>query len=166
MLKEYEFWTNTNGNTIEDHSTPVEGLQRYGHHSDSATLVSFYDKVLQGRFHLEKNVPASEKIRIAGHRLAEAETMDFNPRFEGRCMDFIPVDLNSNLYQYEKELGRLERELGISDGRAWEKRADKRAALIRKYLWSDRRGLYLDYDFVNKRHSPIASVITVMPRPS
>ncbi|MFQ9503512.1 MAG: trehalase family glycosidase [Alistipes indistinctus] len=54
MLKEYEFWTNTNGNTIEDHSTPVEGLQRYGHHSDSATLVSFYDKVLQGRFHLEK----------------------------------------------------------------------------------------------------------------
>ena len=93
VLKEYEFWTNTNGNTIEDHSTPVEGLQRYGHHSDSATLVSFYDKVLQGRFHLEKNVPASEKIRIAGHRLAEAETMDFNPRFEGRCMDFIPVDL-------------------------------------------------------------------------
>ena len=163
VLKEYEFWTNTNGNTIEDHSTPVEGLQRYGHHSDSATLVSFYDKVLQGRFHLEKNVPASEKIRIAGHRLAEAETMDFNPRFEGRCMDFIPVDLNSNLYQYEKELGRLERKLGISDGRAWEKRADKRAALIRKYLWSDRWGLYLDYDFVNKRHSPIASVITVMP---
>lgn len=54
VLKEYEFWTNTNGNTIEDHSTPVEGLQRYGHHSDSATLVSFYDKVLQGRFHLEK----------------------------------------------------------------------------------------------------------------
>ena len=23
VLKEYEFWTNTNGNTIEDHSTPV-----------------------------------------------------------------------------------------------------------------------------------------------
>lgn len=41
VLKEYEFWTNTDGNTIEDHSTPVKGLQRYGHHSDTAALATF-----------------------------------------------------------------------------------------------------------------------------
>jgi len=164
VLKEYDFWTNRNGNSLEDHSTPVEGLQRYGHHATSASLVRFYDKVLQGRFGLEKNLPDEEKVTIAGHRLAEAETgMDFTPRFDGRVMDHIPVDLNSNLYQYEKVLAWMERELGISNGKAWEKKARGRARLIRKYLWNEERGLFLDYDFVQKKHSAIASVVTLMP---
>lgn len=57
VLKEYEFWTNTDGNTIEDHSTPVKGLQRYGHHSDTAALATFYDRVLKGRFGLDPGRP-------------------------------------------------------------------------------------------------------------
>ena len=163
MLKEYEFWTNANGNTIEDHSTPIPGLQRYGEHADSATLLNFYDKVLLHRFQLDKEASDSVKILIASHRLAEAETMDFTPRFDGRCKDFIPIDLNANLYQYERILGWLERQLKISNGSRWEKHAVRRAELIRKYLWDEERGLFLDYDFVNQRHGSIASVMTLMP---
>lgn len=163
LLKEYEFWTNANGNTIEDHSTPIPGLQRYGEHADSATLLNFYDKVLLHRFQLDKEASDSVKILIASHRLAEAETMDFTPRFDGRCKDFIPIDLNANLYQYERILGWLERQLKISNGSRWEKHAVRRAELIRKYLWDEERGLFLDYDFVNQRHGSIASVMTLMP---
>ena len=65
--------------------------------------------------------------------LAEAECMDFTPRFEGRCMNYIPVDLNSYLYGYEKDLAYYERELDLSDGRKWEQKAEKRARLIEKY---------------------------------
>ena len=163
VVKEYEFWTNTNGNTIEDHSTAVPGLQRFSHHSDSARVIRFYDRVIQGRFQLDKEAPIEVKIRMGGNRLAEAECMDFTPRFDGRIMDFIPVDLNANLYQYEKVLAWLEQTLNISDGKAWEKKAEARAQLIRQYLWNEERGLFLDYDFVNKKHTPIASVITLMP---
>ena len=164
VVKEYEFWINTNGNTIEDHSTAVPGLQRFSHHSDSAKVIRFYDKVVQGRFRLEKDAPIEVKLLMGGNRLAEAESgMDFTPRFDGRIMDFIPVELNSNLYQYEKVLAWLEQTLKISDGKAWEKKAEERAQLIRQYLWNEERGLFLDYDFVNKKHTPIASIVTLWP---
>lgn len=163
VLTEYEFWTNTNGNHIENHTTSIDGLQRFSHHSDTASLIRFYDRVLAGRFQLSTDVPQSEKLLMASHRLAEAEVMDFTPRFEGRCMDFIAVDLNSNLYQYEMNIAFFERELGIPNYRQWEKLAKRRVELINRYCWSEERGLFLDYDFINNRHSRIAAITTVMP---
>ncbi len=163
VLKEYEFWTNTNGNAIEDHTTPIAGLQRYGYHSDSTQLIEFYDKVLKGRFGLPDGATPEEKLKVAAHRMAEAECMDFCPRFEGRCLDYIPVDLNSYLYGYEKDLAFYEQELGIRGPINWEKRAADRAALIDRYCWDEERGLYMDYDFVNQRFSPVASMGGMMP---
>lgn len=69
--------------------------------------------MLKGRFRLDPGAPRETKIRMAAHRMAEAECMDFTPRFEGRCMDYIPVDLNSYLYGYEKDLAYYERELAF-----------------------------------------------------
>lgn len=44
-----------------------------------------------------------ELLDVGSHYIAEAESgWDFNPRFQTRCMDFCPVDLNANLYLYEK----------------------------------------------------------------
>ena len=163
VLTEYEFWTNTNGNNIENHKTSVKGLQRFYQHSDTASLVRFYDRVLAGRFKLSKDVSLSEKYLMASRRMSEAETMDFTPRFEGRCPDFIAVDLNSNLYQYEMNLAFFEQELGIPNNHQWEERAKRRVDLINRYCWCADRGLFLDYDFVNNRHSQIAAVTTVMP---
>jgi alpha,alpha-trehalase len=163
VLTEYEFWTNTNDNYIEDHTSSIEGLQHYSQHSDSASLIRFYDRVLASRFKLSADVPSEEKLLTASRRMAEAETMDFTPRFEGRCPEFIAVDLNANLYQYEMNLAFFERELGMPDYRHWEKRAKHRATLINRYCWSEERGLFLDYDYVNNRHSKIAAITTVMP---
>jgi alpha,alpha-trehalase len=163
VLTEYRFWTNTEGVMIEDHRTAVSGLQRYSHHADSAALITFYDRVLAGRFHISRDAPVEEKLLQASHRLAEAECMDFTPRFEGRCLDYIPVDLNSFLYGYERNLADLERELGISDGCRWDALAEARANLIDTYCWNEERGLYLDYDFVNGHQSPVASVAGLIP---
>ncbi len=164
VLTEYGFWTDTTTTAISDHSTPIAGLQRYSHHATDSALIEFYDKVLRRRFELPADAPAAEKIQVASHRMAEAENgMDFSPRFDGRCEEHIPVDLNSYLYGYEMDLALFERELGISDGDAWEERAKERAELINRYCWSEERGLYLDYDFVNKRHSQVASLSGWMP---
>ena len=164
VLKEYAFWTNMDGNNIENHSTSIPGLQRYGHHADTASLIRFYERVCAGRFGLSRDTAEHVKIEIASHRLAEAEScMDFTPRFEGRCMEYIPVGLNCCLWGYETDLAFYEKELGIESNHDWSQKARERAALIDQYLWSEERGIYLDYDFVNKRHSPVASMAALMP---
>lgn len=158
VLKEYDFWTNRNGNSIEDHTTPIPGLQRYGHHGDTAELLDFYDRVLVYRFKIPREVPDSTKLRIASQRLAECESMDFTPRYYGRCMDFIPVDLNANLYQYERNFAFFEKELGIQGPVNWEKAAKRRATLMKKHLWCPQRGLMLDYDFVNGKFTEVSCI--------
>ncbi|MDR2775597.1 MAG: trehalase, partial [Tannerella sp.] len=76
-LSEYEFWTNANGNLIEDHRTP-EGLQHYSHHADTAALLKFYQQ-LNRRWPPHRADTREEKMQMAAHRLAEAEVMDFTP---------------------------------------------------------------------------------------
>jgi alpha,alpha-trehalase len=163
VLTEYRFWTDDGAGMIEDHTTTIPGLQRYSQHADTATLIQFYDRVLSGRFKIPREAPVEDKLRQAAHRLAEAECMDFTPRFEGRCLDYIPVDLNSFLYGYEKDLACFERELGISGGQSWDALAKARAERIHTYCWNEERGLYLDYDFVNGHQSPVASTAGLMP---
>lgn len=158
-LNEYAFWTNMDGNNIEDHSTPIEGLQRWGQHADTAEIIEFYDRTLYFRFKHSKDVPLEQKYYVASHRLAECESMDFTPRYYGRCMDFIPTDLNANLYQYEKNFAFFEKELGIQSSYNWEERAQKRADLINKHLWNEERGLYMDYDYVNQEFTSIPCIM-------
>jgi alpha,alpha-trehalase len=160
-LSEYEFWTNANGNLTEDHRTP-EGLQHYSHHADTTALLKFYRQVNK-RWPPHRADTREEKIRTAAHRLAEAETMDFTPRFDGRCMDFIAVDLNSNLYQYEINLDYFERELGIPSETDWLSLAQRRVELINRYCWNEEKGFFYDYDYKNHRQSRIAAISALMP---
>ncbi len=158
-LREYRFWNNIDCE-IENHRTTIPGLIRYSHHGTQEELVDFYDRVLWYRFHVPREVPVEVKLHMGGQRLAEAESMDFTPRYYGRCMDFIPVDLNANMYAYEKNFAYFEKELGLKmTDFDWETKAARRAELINRYLWNESRGLYLDYDFVNERHTEIACIM-------
>jgi len=163
VLKEYRFWTDTSANRIEANTTKL-GLQRYFHHATERELLELYDHELTSRFGFAKEVAEAEKLSVASRFAAEAETgMDFTTRFESRCPDFIAVDLNANLYLYEKNLAYLEKELGISNGCKWLAAAKKRKTLINKYCWNEKRGLYLDYDYVNKRSSKVAAATAFSP---
>lgn len=163
VLKEYRFWTDTSANRIEANTIAL-GLQRYFHHATERELLDLYDHELTSRFGFAKEAPEAEKLSVASRFAAEAETgMDFTTRFESRCPDFIAVDLNSNLYLYEKNLAYFEKELGISNGCKWLAAAKKRKALINKYCWNEQRGLYLDYDYVNKRSSKVAAATAFSP---
>ncbi len=158
IKKEYEFWTNTNSNNIEEHKTNIPGLQRYSHHATEEEMLTFYNEIAR-RFDFGE-LSRKEKLKLADHWLAEAEAgLDFTPRFENRCADFIPVCLNSNLYTYEVNFNWMVKELNLLDQPDWAGLAKQRAELINKYLWNEERGLYLDYDSKNKRHSNVASVI-------
>lgn len=146
LEKEYDFWMTKR--------VAPNGLNRYGHNATDAQLLRFFNEVA-GRVRLDGSKMSEAERRTAGaHLLAEAESgWDFNPRFEGRCMDFNPVDLNSFMYGMERNQAYFMRELGLDGSKVWDARADKRRKLMRKLMLDPRSKLFYDYDFVNNRRS-------------
>lgn len=98
------------------------------------------------------------------HELAEAESgWDYTPRFDSRCLDFLPVDLNSYLHKYETDLAAVNRASHTSQTESWLKAAQNRAKQMRKILWDADRSLFVDYDFINRRHSQTCSLASFTP---
>lgn len=156
LLKaEYDFWEKNRRTRI--------GLNRHLHHATNEQLAKFFDEELKGRIDFAPK-DREEKIRIANHYLAEAETgWDFTPKFEQRAADFAKVDLNSLLYQVELNFAYFSQALEKGEEGFWKARAEKRRALFTKYFWNERIGFFYDYDFVNNRQSPIASLAGFHP---
>ena len=163
LKQEYKFWTDTSSQAIENHQTDIAGLQRYYHHASPQELISLYNEIAD-RLGLQKELPDEQKSKIASDYAAEAESgMDFTPRFEHRCSQFIAVDLNSLLYLMEKNLGWMCVQLKLKNEPKWAAYASNRAELINKYCWDEKMGMYYDYDFVEGRRSRVAAVTTFQP---
>lgn len=163
LKKEYHFWTDTRSSAIEDHSTSIVGLQRFGHHAAKKELVDLYNEIA-GRLNLKKDLSDEQKSQIASNYAAEAESgMDFTLRFENRCPEFVAVDLNSLLYCLEINLGWMSAELKLSNEPQWNKIAKRRKDLINYYCWDEKSGLYYDYDFISGRKSKVVAVTTFEP---
>jgi len=86
------------------------------------------------------------------HDLAEAESgWDMTPRFERKCLDFLPVDLNALLYKYETDFARAAMLCGKQkEADDWEHKATKRKNVMNDLMWAKIRGFYFDYNFERK----------------
>lgn len=86
------------------------------------------------------------------HDLAEAESgWDMTPRFDRKCLDFLPIDLNSLLYKYETDFARADEILGDENSaKEWIKASEKRKESINKLMWGKFRGFYFDYNYQRK----------------
>ncbi|MBN1541805.1 trehalase [candidate division KSB1 bacterium] len=164
LRKEYAFWTDSLPQIIEEHTTPIPHLYRFSHHATPEELLSFYTDILVPRLFLPADISDAEKIRSASPYLAEGETgWDFTPRFEERCSDFAGLDLNVNLCLYEEIFQWLAAETNSPVDPLWQERFEQRKKLIQTLFWDEKRGLFADYDFVNRRPSRVASTITFCP---
>lgn len=87
------------------------------------------------------------------HDLAEAESgWDMTPRFERKCLDFLPIDLNCLLYKYEKDFAWAAELFGnAKEAEHWKDVARKRRHAINDLMWHDRRGFYFDYNYQKKQ---------------
>ncbi len=84
--------------------------------------------------------------------------------FGGSTHHYAPVDLNSLLYRYERDLHDFAARLGLqADARHWAATAEARRVAIDKYLWRPDRGMYMDYDFVTGKPSHYPFVSTFYP---
>jgi alpha,alpha-trehalase len=155
---EYRFW-------MEQRAASC-GLNRYFCNipDDRAALLKNWQHQLE-RLHLAAD-PAKdddERLRRSLNAYAEYESgWDMTPRFEHRCAEFAPVDLNSNLYLYETFFADFAAILG-GDNTPWRQRAAARRELMNRFLWDEQQGLFLDWDFVNDRRSRTASLATFHP---
>ena len=129
-----------------------------------------YNNVWMGKIHLRnfRNVyrGLSRYYDLnAIHVLAEAESgWDLTSRFMGRCMDFLPVDLNSLLYLYEADMAKAFETLGNKKkAEKYEKTMEERAKVINELMWDEKTGYFYDFDFVNKKRSKLITVAGVYP---
>ncbi len=83
------------------------------------------------------------------HDLAEAESgWDMTPRFERKCLDFLPVDLNALLYKYEKDFSRAASIIGDTEAMdSWLVKASTRREAMDRLMWGKVRGFFFDYNF-------------------
>ena len=151
LEKEYAFWMNRR-------MTPC-GLNRYGNESSDSEKLEFI-KLLKSRFgesFSTEGLSEADLLEIGSHYVSEAESgWDFTPRFDGRCEDFCPVDLNALLYSYEKNFAWFSRELG-ENGDGWDKIASNRCKLMRKLMRDPSSGMFYDYEFAEDRRSEVSS---------
>jgi alpha,alpha-trehalase len=129
-----------------------------------ALIKKEYENIWMGDF--DKKIPIKTKIGLSRyfdinyfHSMAEAcSGWDMTPRFEKRCLDVIPCDLNFLLFKYEKDLEHISRELDLGEERKWRRAQTLRRGLINKYLWDNKKKFFFDYDMKYKRKINIYSL--------
>jgi alpha,alpha-trehalase len=87
----------------------------------------------------------------------------FGP-FSADITSHVPVCLNALLYQMERDLAQMRRLLGnFSAAQRFDALADERRARIDRYLWDEKQGLYLDYNFETGRRRAYPFAATFYP---
>ena len=153
LKKEYAFWMTRR---VSDN-----GLNRYDCDEGGERCAAMYNGCVAERIGKE---PARDPSEAGRHYFAECESgWDFTPRFQGYCADCNPVDLNSNLYVYEKLFAEYEALLGEGDGKAWTEKAQTRAETMNERLWDGKAGVYKDYNCVTGKLSEVASAASFQP---
>lgn len=149
LKKEHAFW-------MAMRATGT-GLNRYGTHGDPQAVEQFY-WVIKDRF---KRIPEDPRARMPFlyHAMAEAESgWDFTPRFDRRCADFAPVDLNALMHLHERTCAQIADELALAgEGDSWRRAADDRQRRFSEVAWDASAGLFFDADLANRRRSLVVS---------
>lgn len=154
---EHAFW-------MRERLTPI-GLNQYGcNATDEKTLLGYYEYV-STRVELPQDIPAEEKMRIAKNFVAEAESgEDYTPRYENHnALDYVQIDLNAHLYGMEEFLADYFK--GKNDEKYGYYTACKntRAALIEKYCFNEKTGVYCDYNFVASKKNEMICCACFLP---
>ncbi len=153
LEKEYRFWMTKR--------VTASGLNRYsGEMADDARKLAIF-RSADKRLGISKSIAGlteAQRVAYGANFVAECESgWDYTPRFNFHCMDYLPVDLNCNLYMYENNFAFFYKETGKSSKTNWPALAEKRKALINQYLFNKADSLFYDYNFVDRTWSPVLS---------
>ena len=184
MQKEYQYWMSAENaeNTKLTNEKQKKGEKAY------KKVVFIEPNQLLNRYFDETETPRaeaySEDVALAKksnrnikevyrHIRAAAESgWNFSSRWlkDGETLesiytaDIVPIDLNALLYNYEMTLAKAYQLKEQTDYAAtMQALANKRKAIYNKYCWNEEAGFYFDYDFVEKKQTPIYSLAACYP---
>ncbi|UYZ62027.1 alpha,alpha-trehalase TreF [Hymenobacter weizhouensis] len=144
-----------------------EVLNRYWDLSDQPREESYQEDVTAA-----KRSPQPPAQFYRNVRAAAASGWDFSSRWfvpgQGlesiRTTSFVPVDLNCLLFQLEQLLARSSRAAGdASAARRYEQAAQARRQAVLRYCWDARAGWFVDYDWEQRRPSPVRTLAGMFP---
>lgn len=151
LEKEYNFWQSKRNTEC--------GLNRYLGSVDSADYehtADYFEKRCGYR-------PDASAKDIATHMVMACESgWDVTPRWDFEGFHFAPVDLNSLLYGFEKNMEYFSFQLTNGFEDFWSKKAAYRKELMLKYM-DDGTGVLLDYNYKKNSLSHIFSLASFYP---
>ena len=158
LEKEYAFW-------MSKRITPI-GLNQHGTNAkDNRDMLLYYYSLVMKRIAMDENAPEEEQIRIALNLLAEAESgEDFTPRYENHnATEYVQIDLNSHLYGVERFLSDYYRGKNEEKSAYYQAQKERRLALIERYCYNEKTGVYADYNFVQNKRNNVVCAANFLP---
>lgn len=153
LKKEYAFW--------ETHRKSPIGLYHYDCQTMPEEKLHSVAEAFRKRTGLCEKV--EDEVAARGMMSAGESGWDMNPRMAGITFQFAPVDLNSLLYAMKDNLSYFAGELGkVGEAKEWTSLREKHAKLCTRYL-KNPEGLFVDYNFVEKKQTNIFSVASFYP---
>lgn len=148
---EYEFW-------MAKRRTAC-GLNGYG----GALTPDMYEEMAAGYSERFGGMPEGSLRDIAMHYVICCESgWDINPRWQTEGCHYAPVDLNSLLYGFEKNMEYFAQKLQNGQEGLWSRRAGNRKSRMFE-LMDDGSGILLDYNFDKGQLSPVLSAASFYP---
>jgi alpha,alpha-trehalase len=133
------------------HDASPKVAQAAGEHADCETSEEI---ALSANFY-----KGDRSMRESGYDIS----FRFGP-YGADTQNYAPVCLNSLLYKTEKDLQQMSEILGKNEeAHMWARLAEDRKANIDKYLWSEKVGMFFDYNFVKQQQSTYAYVTVFYP---
>lgn len=154
LKKEYNFW-------MTERMTSI-GLNQYrGKNVDKPVDVKAGDFVRRA---CNGQQPEGKTLeQVVDHYMICCESgWDCNPRWGFEGWEYVQVELNSLLYDWEKNMAYFSEVLGMGEEAKWEEAAAKRKELMYKYMLNS-DGVLTDYNFVTDKHSEILSTCILYP---
>ena len=117
----------------------------------------------------EKHIVHKKLSRYCDHYIthlgAEHESgWDMTSRFGNRCLDYLPVDLNTCLYKYETDLAEIFLlNKNYYKANLYKKKSLNRKRQITKLMWNDKKKFFFDYIYTRKLQSDFLSVAGFYP---
>jgi alpha,alpha-trehalase len=99
------------------------------------------------------------------HDLAEAESgWDMTTRFDRKCLDYLPVDLNALLYKYETDFARFAQlDKNVEEAEIWINKSEARKNTMNELMWAKFRGTYFDYNYQKQEQGNVWSLAAYYP---
>jgi alpha,alpha-trehalase len=117
----------------------------------------------------EKHIVYKGLSRYCDHYIthlgAEHESgWDMTSRFHDRCLDYLPVDLNSALYKYEMDLSEVYHALkNYPKYTHYKEQAKKRKKEVISLMWNKKLKFFFDYNYHKKQHGTFYSMAGFYP---